>query len=100
MRTLTAQVLATPGANANAKVQHWMHRDDTTLRFTWRCWPNSPQKALDYPTASVAVRVCRSSRLAADAFRLPAKPGEDYPFVVRRVCRKPQAEQVHRNRSW
>ena len=64
MRTLTAQVLATPGANANDKVQHWLHRDDATLRFTLAMLAElATQKTLDYPTASVAVQ--RLSQLAS-----------------------------------
>ncbi|GAA5009270.1 NAD-glutamate dehydrogenase [Pseudoluteimonas lycopersici] len=64
MRTLTAQVLAMPGANANDKVQHWLHRDDATLRFTLAMLSElATQKSLDYPTASVAVQ--RLSQLAS-----------------------------------
>jgi len=64
MRTLTAQVLAMPGANANDKVQHWLHRDDSTLRFTLAMLSElATQKSLDYPTASVAVQ--RLSQLAS-----------------------------------
>ena len=63
MRTLTAQVLAMPGANPDDKVQHWLRRDDATLRFTLAMLAElATQKTLDYPTASVAVQ--RLSQLA------------------------------------
>ena len=63
MRALTAQVLATPGGDADAKVQRWLQRDDNTLRFTLSMLAElATQKTLDYPTASVAVQ--RLSQLA------------------------------------
>jgi glutamate dehydrogenase len=64
MRVLTAQVLAMPGAHAYDKVQHWLRRDDATLRFTLAMLAElATQKSLDYPTASVAVQ--RLSQLAS-----------------------------------
>ncbi|WP_343223396.1 NAD-glutamate dehydrogenase domain-containing protein [Lysobacter sp. KIS68-7] len=63
-RILVAQVLAKPGANADAKVKHWLERDDASLRFTLAMLNElSAQKSLDYPTASVAVQ--RLSQLAS-----------------------------------
>ncbi|NDK37289.1 NAD-glutamate dehydrogenase [Pseudoxanthomonas gei] len=63
-RLLTDQVLSMPGANAEAKVRHWMERDDPVLRFTLSMLDElSAQKTLDYPTASVAVQ--RLSQLTA-----------------------------------
>jgi glutamate dehydrogenase len=65
-RTLTAQALTMPGANAEAKVGHWIRRDDPLLRFTLSMLGElAAQKTLDYPTASVAVQ--RLSQLAAQA---------------------------------
>jgi glutamate dehydrogenase len=59
------QVLATPGANPDAKVRHWLDRDDAALRFTLGMLAEvAAQKSLDYPTASVAVR--RLSMLSAE----------------------------------
>ncbi len=56
-RLLTSQVLDAPGANADAKVKHWIGRDDASLRFTLNMLAEvAAQKSLDYPTASVAVR--------------------------------------------
>jgi glutamate dehydrogenase len=56
-RLLTTQVLDAPGANADAKVKHWLERDDASLRFTLNMLAElAAQKTLDYPTASVAVR--------------------------------------------
>jgi glutamate dehydrogenase len=64
-RLLTMQVLATQGANADAKVRHWLDRDDAALRFTLGMLAEvAAQKSLDYPTASVAVR--RLSMLSAE----------------------------------
>ena len=64
MRALTAQVLEVQGANANDKVQRWLHRDDPTLRFTLAMLSElATQKSLDYPTVSVAVQ--RLSQLAS-----------------------------------
>ena len=63
-RALVCQVLATPGADADAKVQQWIGRDDVQLRFTLSMLNElAAQKTLDYPTASVAVQ--RLSQLAA-----------------------------------
>ncbi len=63
-RLLTDKVLSMPGANAEAKVRHWMERDDPLLRFTLSMLDElSAQKTLDYPTASVAVQ--RLSQLSA-----------------------------------
>ncbi|SDQ29188.1 glutamate dehydrogenase [Pseudoxanthomonas sp. CF125] len=56
-RLLTDQVLSMPGANADAKVQNWIGRDDALLRFTLAMLNElAAQKTLDYPTASVAVQ--------------------------------------------
>ena len=64
MRTLTNQVLAMPGKDADAKVAAWLERDDATLRFTLSMLAElAAQKALDYPTASVAVQ--RLAQLAS-----------------------------------
>jgi glutamate dehydrogenase len=63
-RALVLQVLAMPGANADAKVRHWLERDDASLRFTLSMLAElAAQKTLDYPTASVAVQ--RLSQLAS-----------------------------------
>jgi len=63
-RILVAQVLAMPGATADAKVKHWLERDDSSLRFTLSMLAElASQKSLDYPTASVAVQ--RLSQLAS-----------------------------------
>ncbi|RZA22039.1 MAG: NAD-glutamate dehydrogenase [Lysobacteraceae bacterium] len=63
-RALVQQVLARPGANADAKVKSWLERDDAALRFTLSMLNElAAQKTLDYPTASVAVQ--RLSQLAA-----------------------------------
>ncbi|MFN3310159.1 MAG: NAD-glutamate dehydrogenase [Thermomonas sp.] len=57
LRTLTGQVLAMPGKDADAKVQAWLGRDDASLRFTLAMLTElAAQKSLDYPTASVAVQ--------------------------------------------
>lgn len=57
LRALTLQVLALPGETAEAKVARWMQRDDAALRFTLSMLDEvAAQKALDYPTASVAVQ--------------------------------------------
>jgi glutamate dehydrogenase len=64
LRKLTEQVLAMPGATAEAQVQAWLSRDDASLRFTLSMLNEvAAQKSLDYPTASVAVQ--RLSQLAA-----------------------------------
>ncbi|NUO74494.1 MAG: NAD-glutamate dehydrogenase [Lysobacter sp.] len=63
-RILVGQVLAMPGASAEAKVKHWLERDDVSLRFTLAMLNElAAQKTLDYPTASVAVQ--RLSQLAS-----------------------------------
>jgi len=63
-RALVQQVLAMPGANADAQVKHWLERDDASLRFTLAMLAElAAQKTLDYPTASVAVQ--RLSQLAS-----------------------------------
>ena len=52
-----------PGDTAEAKVRHWIGRDDPSLRFTLSMLTEiAAQKTLDYPTASVAVQ--RLSQLA------------------------------------
>ncbi|PJK14397.1 glutamate dehydrogenase [Lysobacteraceae bacterium NML07-0707] len=57
MRKLTAQVLAMPGKDADAKVNAWLERDDAALRFTLAMLNElAAQKTLDYPTVSVAVQ--------------------------------------------
>lgn len=62
-RILVGQVLTMPGADADAKVKHWLERDDASLRFTLAMLNElAAQKSLDYPTASVAVQ--RLSQLA------------------------------------
>lgn len=64
MRTLTSQVLAMPGKDPDAKVAAWLARDDAALRFTLSMLSElAAQKALDYPTASVAVQ--RLAQLAS-----------------------------------
>ncbi|XZA01861.1 NAD-glutamate dehydrogenase [Xanthomonas albilineans] len=61
---LAGQVLAVPGATAEFKVQQWLQRDDSSLRFTLGMLQElAAQKSLDYPTLSVAVQ--RLSQLAA-----------------------------------
>ncbi|WP_045727681.1 NAD-glutamate dehydrogenase domain-containing protein [Xanthomonas sp. GPE 39] len=63
---LAGQVLAVPGANAEVKVQQWLQRDDSSLRFTLSMLQElAAQKTLDYPTLSVAVQ--RLSQLAVHA---------------------------------
>jgi glutamate dehydrogenase len=63
-RALVKQVLAVPGASADAKVRAWLDRADPSLRFTLSMLNElAAQKSLDYPTASVAVQ--RLSQLAA-----------------------------------
>lgn len=57
MRKLTAQVLAMPGKDAEAKVSAWLARDDAALRFTLAMLNElASQTSLDYPTVSVAVQ--------------------------------------------
>ncbi len=54
---LTAQALAMPGKDADAKVNAWIGRDDPALAFTLSMLTElTLQKTLDYPTASVAVQ--------------------------------------------
>jgi len=62
-RSIVGQVLAMPGGTPAEKVEHWLQRDDPTLRFTLSMLAElAAQKTLDYPTASVAVQ--RLSQLA------------------------------------
>ena len=62
-RVIVGQVLDVPGGAPQAKVEHWLERDDATLRFTLSMLAElAAQKTLDYPTASVAVQ--RLSQLA------------------------------------
>ena len=63
-RVLVNQVLSMPGSTADAKVRHWLERDDQSLRFTLSMLNElAAQKTMDYPTASVAVQ--RLSQLAS-----------------------------------
>ncbi len=63
-RALVGQVLKMPGSTPDAKVQQWLQRDDPSLRFTLSMLDElAAQKAMDYPTASVAVQ--RLSQLAS-----------------------------------
>ena len=63
-RALVQQVLERPGNSADAKVRHWLERDDPALRFTLSMLNElAAQKSLDYPTVSVAVQ--RLSQLAS-----------------------------------
>ncbi|MCY7313700.1 MAG: NAD-glutamate dehydrogenase, partial [Pseudoxanthomonas sp.] len=63
-RNLTDEVLGMPGATADAKVSHWIRRDDPALRFTLSMLDElAAQKTLDYPTAAVGVQ--RLSQLSA-----------------------------------
>ncbi len=57
-RTLVAQILADGGKKpVEQKVEAWLKRDDSSLRFTLAMFADlHSQKALDYPTLSVAVR--------------------------------------------
>lgn len=56
-RALAGQVLAMPGTSPDDKVAAWLARDDASLRFTLAMLGElAAQKALDYPTASVAVQ--------------------------------------------
>ena len=64
-RALVSQILA-GGDNepADAKVESWLQRDDSSLRFTQAMLADLlNQKTLDYPTVSVAVR--RLAQLAS-----------------------------------
>ncbi|MCL7713977.1 NAD-glutamate dehydrogenase [Stenotrophomonas mori] len=63
-RNLAGQVLSMKGGSAEAKVAAWLGRDDSSLRFTLAMLAElAEQKALDYPTVSVAVQ--RLGQLAA-----------------------------------
>ncbi|HEY5850880.1 MAG TPA: NAD-glutamate dehydrogenase domain-containing protein, partial [Lysobacter sp.] len=64
-RTLVSQILADGGKKpAEAKVEAWLKRDDSSLRFTLAMFADLlNQKSLDYPTLSVAVR--RLAQVAA-----------------------------------
>ena len=57
-RSLVSQILADGGKKAvEQKVEAWLKRDDSSLRFTLAMFADlHNQKALDYPTLSVAVR--------------------------------------------
>ena len=56
-RVLAGQALSQPGADADARVQQWLQRDDAALRFTLNMLAElSDQMTLDYPTLSVAVQ--------------------------------------------
>ncbi len=56
-RALVGQVLTMRGATPEDKVAAWLAREDATLRFTLAMLGElAAQKALDYPTASVAVQ--------------------------------------------
>ena len=62
-RVIVGQVLECPGNTAEAKVRHWLDRDDPALRFTLAMLSElAAQKTVDYPTVSVAVQ--RLSQLA------------------------------------
>src|SRR5690606_14700386 len=62
-RAIVGQVLAMPGDSAEARVRHWLERDDPTLRVPLAMPPDlAAQQALDYPTAPRAVQ--RLSQLA------------------------------------
>jgi len=64
-RALVSQILADGGNEpADAKVEAWLQRDDSSLRFTQAMLADLlNQKTLDYPTVSVAVR--RLAQLAS-----------------------------------
>ena len=66
-RSLVSQILAGGGKKpSEAKVEAWMQRDDSTLRFTVSMLNDLlSQKSLDYPTLSVAAR--RLAQLASAA---------------------------------
>ena len=62
-RVIVGQVLDMPGNTPDEKVRHWLERDDPSMRFTLAMLAElAAQKALDYPTVSVAVQ--RLSQLA------------------------------------
>ncbi len=63
-RSLSGHVLAMAGMSAEEKVDQWIGRDDSSLRFTLSMLAElNEQKTLDYPTLSVAVQ--RLGQLAA-----------------------------------
>jgi glutamate dehydrogenase len=64
-RSLVSQILADGGKKPiEQKVDAWLKRDDSSLRFTLAMFADlHNQKALDYPTLSVAVR--RLAQVAA-----------------------------------
>lgn len=64
-RSLVSQILADGGKKpVEQKVDAWLKRDDSSLRFTLAMFADlHNQKALDYPTLSVAVR--RLAQVAA-----------------------------------
>jgi glutamate dehydrogenase len=66
-RTLVAHVIASGGKSpSEAQVAEWLERDDPALRFTQAMFAElRAQKALDYPTVSVAVR--RLAQMAVEA---------------------------------
>jgi glutamate dehydrogenase len=66
-RTLVSQILSDGGKKpVEAKVEAWLKRDDSALRFTLAMFADlHNQKALDYPTLSVAVR--RLAQVASTA---------------------------------
>jgi glutamate dehydrogenase len=66
-RTLVGHVIAAGGkAPPDQQVADWMEREDPALRFTQAMFAElRAQKALDYPTVSVAVR--RLAQMAAEA---------------------------------
>ncbi|RPE81542.1 NAD-glutamate dehydrogenase [Vulcaniibacterium tengchongense] len=64
-RAIVSRIVATPGKQpVEAKVEAWLNRDDSGLRFTLAMFSDLlNQKSLDYPTLSVAVR--RLAQLAS-----------------------------------
>ncbi|AXK71860.1 NAD-glutamate dehydrogenase [Lysobacter sp. TY2-98] len=66
-RALVGHILAEGGRKpADGKVEAWLQRDDSSLRFTLTMLSElASQKSLDYPTVSVAVR--RLAQLAQAA---------------------------------
>ncbi|GAB1595986.1 NAD-glutamate dehydrogenase [Lysobacter claricitrinus] len=66
-RALVGHILAEGGRKpADGKVESWLQRDDSSLRFTLTMLSElASQKSLDYPTVSVAVR--RLAQLAQAA---------------------------------
>ena len=65
-RALVGQVIASGGkVPVGERVGRWLERDDPALRFTQSMFSDlRSQKALDYPTVSVAVR--RLAQMAAE----------------------------------